>query len=306
MTQPAASSSKLMQRLPKVRGKVRENADIKSLTWFRVGGPADMLFSPADERDLVDFLKNTPEDIPVNIIGVGSNVLIRDGGIRGVVIRLGRAFGAIAIEDRHCVRAGAAALDIAVARAAAEAGIKGLAFYRGVPGTIGGALRMNAGAYGTETKDALISCLAIDRSGNRHELTVDDMNYGYRHCGAPEDLIFTTALFQGREGNAPDIRADMKTITEAREQTQPIGSQTGGSTFKNPDRAKSWELIAAAGCRGMVWGDAQVSKKHCNFLINRGAASAADLENLGEQVREKVKQQSGITLHWEIKIMGEP
>ena len=294
----------LLKRLPQARGRVEANAPLADLTWFRAGGPAEVLFTPADEADLAAFLKDTPMDIPVYVIGVGSNLLVRDGGVPGVVIRLGKGFAEIVEEPGHRVRAGTAALDVRVARFALEKSIDSLTFLRGIPGTIGGALRMNAGAYGGETKDILIEARAVDRSGNIHVLTNADMNYTYRHCGAPEDLVFTQALFQGRAGDPVEISAGMDKITESREATQPIKSRTGGSTFKNPPGNKSWQLIDKAGMRGFAVGPAKVSDLHCNFLINEGGATAAQIEELGETVRAKVKATSGIELDWEIKRIG--
>ena len=292
--------------LPDLRGRLGAGSVLKDFTWFRVGGPAEVLYSPADEADLVYFMQAVPADMPVTTIGLGSNLLVRDGGIDGVVIRLGRGFNQIAVEDGSRLRVGTAVPDVNVARAAADAGIAGLAFYRGIPGGIGGALRMNGGAHGTETCDVLVEARAVDREGNLHVLSVDDMHYTYRHCGAPEDYIFTQALFQGRSGDPAEINTEMDEIAAYREEAQPIKSRTGGSTFKNPDGNKSWQLIDAAGCRGLAVGDAKVSELHCNFLINEGEASAADLETLGETVRERVKKTSGVELEWEIKRLGKP
>jgi UDP-N-acetylmuramate dehydrogenase len=289
--------------MPKLRGRLLADQRMADLTWFRVGGAAELLFSPADEEDLAYFLSNLDADVPVTAVGLGSNLLVRDGGVPGVVIRLGRGFGEISIEGER-LRAGSAAPDVKVARAAADAGLAGLSFYRGVPGAIGGALRMNAGAYGRETKDALIEARAVDRKGRLHVLQNAEMGYGYRHSSAPPDFIFTVALYRGAPGEAATIAAEMETITEARESTQPIKSRTGGSTFKNPPGKKAWQLIDAAGCRGLVVGDAQVSELHCNFLINRGNASAADIETLGEEVRRRVREQSGVELEWEIVRLG--
>ncbi len=294
----------LLQRLPPVRGRLEANASLADLTWFRAGGPAEVLFTPADEADLAEFLKGTPRDVPVYVIGVGSNLLVRDGGVPGVVIRLGKGFAEISEEPGHRVRAGAAALDVRVARFALEKSIDSLTFLRGIPGTIGGALRMNAGAYGGETKDILVEARAVDRSGAIYVLTNADMKYSYRHCGASEDLVFTQALFQGRAGDPAEISAAMDKITESREATQPIKSRTGGSTFKNPPGNKSWQLIDKAGMRGFAVGPAKVSELHCNFLINEGGASAAQIEELGETVRARVKASSGIELDWEIKRIG--
>ena len=278
----------------------------RPFTWFRVGGPADLLLSPADEDDLAYLLARLPPEVPVLVIGVGSNLIVRDGGVRGIVIRLGgKAFGAIETSADHRVIAGAAALDAQVARAAAEAGIDGLAFLRGVPGSIGGALRMNAGAHGGETRDTLIEARGVDRSGRVRTFSNAEMGFSYRHSEAPEDVIFTRAVFQGRPGDPEAIRAEMERITAAREASQPIREKTGGSTFKNPPGHKAWQLIDAAGCRGLAVGDAEVSVMHCNFLINRGGASAADIEALGEEVRRRVKASSGVELEWEIKRIGE-
>jgi UDP-N-acetylmuramate dehydrogenase len=297
-------TASLKSALPSLRGRLLANQSLAELTWFRVGGPAQVLFMPEDEGDLADCLAHLPADIPVTVIGLGSNLIVRDGGVAGVVIRLGRGFGDITIEADARVRAGAAVPDVRVAKAAQEAGIAGLAFLRGIPGAIGGALRMNGGAYGGETKDILIEARGIDRAGNVKIYSNADMHYTYRHCGVPDDVIFTQALFQGRPGDADKIAAEMDKITESREATQPIKSRTGGSTFKNPPGHKAWQLIDAAGCRGFAIGDAQVSEMHCNFLINRGSASAADIEALGEEVRRRVKEKSGVELEWEIKRIG--
>jgi UDP-N-acetylmuramate dehydrogenase len=295
----------LAARMPDLRGRLTANAEIAPFTWFRVGGPAQVLFNPSDEEDLAYFLKNLPQDVDVTVVGFGSNLIVRDGGIEGVVIRLGgRAFGDIKVEDGFRLRVGACVPDMRVAKAAAEAGIDGLAFLRGIPGCIGGALRMNAGAHGGETKDVLVSARGVDRKGDVHEFGVDDLRMTYRHSGAPDDIIFTQALFQGRPGDPAAIVAEMDRITEAREKAQPIREKTGGSTFKNPPGEKAWQLVDKAGCRGLVLGDAQVSELHCNFLINRGSATAADIENLGEEVRARVKAATGVELQWEIKRIG--
>ncbi|MEZ5890293.1 MAG: UDP-N-acetylmuramate dehydrogenase [Xanthobacteraceae bacterium] len=294
----------LREKLPELRGRLMPNQSLAELTWFRVGGPAQALFMPEDEGDLAYCLARLPSELPVTVIGLGSNLIVRDGGVAGVVIRLGRGFSDIKIEPEHRVRAGTAVPDVKVARAAQEASIAGLAFYRGIPGAIGGALRMNAGAYGGETKDALIEARGVDRAGRVRVFSNADMHYTYRHCGAPDDVIFTQALFQGAPGDPAAIAAAMDKITESRELTQPIKSRTGGSTFKNPPGAKAWQLIDAAGCRGLIVGDAQVSEMHCNFLINRGSATAADIETLGETVRARVKATSGVELDWEIKRIG--
>ena len=298
--------SRLVASLPELRGRLKAEAPLKDFTWFRAGGPAEVLYSPADEADLGYFLRETPSGIPVTIIGLGSNLLVRDGGIEGVVIRLGRGFGEIRIEDDHRLRAGTAVPDVKVARAAADAGIAGLSFYRGIPGCVGGALRMNGGAHGRETKEVLVEARAVDRQGGIHVLPVVELHYDYRHCGAPEDFIFTEALFQGEPGEPEAILAEMDGIAAYREQAQPIKSRTGGSTFKNPPGKKAWQLIDAAGCRGLMVGDAKVSEMHCNFLINEGNATGADIETLGETVRARVKETSGIELEWEIKRLGIP
>jgi UDP-N-acetylmuramate dehydrogenase len=298
--------SRLVASLPELRGRLKAEASLKDLTWFRAGGPAEVLYSPADEADLAYFLRETPSGIPVTIIGLGSNLLVRDGGIEGVVIRLGRGFGEIRIEEGSRLRAGTAVPDVKVARAAADAGIAGLSFYRGIPGCVGGALRMNGGAHGRETKEVLVEARAVDRKGGIHVLPVAELHYEYRHCGAPDDFIFTEALFQGEPGEPEAILAEMDGIAAYREQAQPIKSRTGGSTFKNPPGKKAWQLIDAAGCRGLAVGDAKVSEMHCNFLINEGNASGADIETLGETVRARVKETSGIELEWEIKRLGLP
>ncbi|ARN81636.1 UDP-N-acetylmuramate dehydrogenase [Methylocystis bryophila] len=288
-----------------LRGRVAVNEPLAPFTWFRVGGPAQLLFMPADEDDLALFLRGLPLEIPVTVLGLGSNLIVRDGGVPGVVIRLSaKGFGEIEVEEGHRLRVGAAAPDVKLARAAADAGIDGLAFYRGIPGAIGGALRMNAGAHGGETKDALIEAWGVSRSGERRRFSNGEMGFSYRHCGAPDDVIFTRALFQGRQGDREIILSEMERITAAREVSQPIREKTGGSTFANPAGQKAWQLIDAAGCRGLLRGDAQVSEMHCNFLINRGAATAADIEGLGEDVRARVKASSGIELRWEIKRIG--
>jgi UDP-N-acetylmuramate dehydrogenase len=295
----------LKSKMPALRGRLLAHQSLAELTWFRVGGPAQVLFMPEDEQDLAYALANLPVDVAVTVIGLGSNLIVRDGGVPGVVIRLGRGFGNVTVEDTR-IRAGAAVPDVKVARAAQEAGIAGLSFMRGIPGGVGGALRMNGGAYGRETKDALVEARAVDRQGRVHVLRNADMGYTYRHCGVPADCIFTEALYQGERGDPAVIAAEMDKITESREATQPIKSRTGGSTFKNPPGHKAWQLIDAAGCRGLKVGGAQVSELHCNFLINRGGATAADIEALGENVRRRVKETSGAALEWEIERIGVP
>ncbi|RAI37756.1 UDP-N-acetylmuramate dehydrogenase [Rhodoplanes roseus] len=296
----------LRDTLPALRGRMTANEPLAPLTWFRVGGPAQVMVVPADEDDLAYLLSRLPADMPVTMLGLGSNMIVRDGGVPGVVMRLGRGFSEISVEPAHRVRVGTAVPDVKIARAAQEAGIAGLAFFRGIPGSVGGALRMNGGAYGGETKDVLVEARGVDRQGRVHVLTNADMHFTYRHCGVADDVIFTSALFQGTPGDPKEIAAAMDKITESREATQPIKSRTGGSTFKNPPGQKAWQLIDAAGCRGLVVGDAQVSELHCNFLINRGNATAADIETLGETVRRRVQETSGVALEWEIKRIGVP
>jgi UDP-N-acetylmuramate dehydrogenase len=298
-------SSDLRSSMPDLRGRLLANAPMADLTWFRVGGPAQVLFSPADEEDLAYFLSRLPEEVPVTVVGLGSNLIVRDGGVPGVVIRLGgKGFGTIEVEEGSRVRAGTAVPDVKVARAASDAAVDGLAFYRGIPGSIGGALRMNAGAHGGETTDVLVEARGVDRKGKIRVFSHADMGFAYRHSSVPADVIFTQALFQGSPGDQAAIQAEMDRVTEAREAAQPIKEKTGGSTFKNPPGNKAWKLIDAAGCRGLVIGDAQVSEMHCNFLINRGNATAADIENLGEEVRRRVRENSGVELEWEIKRIG--
>jgi len=295
----------LKARAPKLRGRIAANAPIAETTWFRVGGPAEILFSPADEDDLAYLLAALPRQTPVTTIGLGSNLIVRDGGIAGVVVKLGgRAFGAAEILDGSRLVAGAAAPDLFVAKAAAKAGVAGLEFMRGVPGSIGGALVMNAGAHGGEIKDVLIEARGLDRTGARRVFSLADMGFSYRHSAAPDDVVFTSALLQGRPGEPAAIEAEMERITRAREASQPIREKTGGSTFKNPPGMKAWELIDKAGCRGLRVGGAEVSTMHCNFLINTGVATAADLETLGEEVRRRVLETSGVALEWEIRRIG--
>ncbi|WP_375267865.1 UDP-N-acetylmuramate dehydrogenase [Phenylobacterium sp.] len=292
--------------LPAVRGRLLRDEPLAPFTWFRVGGAADVLFLPADAEDLAAFLKALPREVPVTVLGVGSNVIVRDGGVEGVVIRLaGRAFGQIAVEGTR-VTAGAAALDAAVARAAAKAGVAGLEFYAGIPGSVGGALTMNAGCYGSETKDVLVSAWGIDRTGARRDFALADFGYAYRHSQAPADIIWIEATYEGRP-DAPDaIQGRIEAITARREQSQPIREKTGGSTFKNPEGHSSWKLVDEAGWRGKPFGGAMFSPLHANFMINTGEATAADLEGLGEAVRADVKARTGIDLHWEIKRIGRP
>jgi len=331
-------SDHLIDSLPAVRGRLTADAPLHRIAWFRVGGPAEVLFEPADADDLAGLLAARPAEVPVTVIGAASNLLIRDGGVPGIVIRLGRGFAAIEVAGER-VTAGAGAMAINVARRAAAAGLTGLEFLSGIPGSIGGALRMNAGAYGSEVADTLIDATALDRWGQTRPATAAEMGFSYRASGAPDDWIFVAARFRAGPGEAPEIATRMAEIRDAREDSQPIRSRTGGSTFKNPagknpagknpagknpagknpagknpagknpDNAaggKAWQLIDAAGCRGLTRGGARVSDLHCNFLINRGDATAADLEGLGEEVRRRVKETSGVTLDWEIRRLGVP
>src|SRR5436305_670195 len=297
---------RLKAAMPDLRGRLLANEPLGPLTWFRVGGRAQILFTPANEDDLAYFLSNLPSEIPVYVVGVGSNLIVRDGGMPGVVIRLGpRGFGEAAA-DGDTVRAGAAALDKRVAETAAAANIGGLEFYFGIPGSIGGALRMNAGANGGETRDVLIEATGIGRDGSRHSFDNADMKFVYRNSGVDPSIIFTSARFRGQITAPEAIRARMNEVQTHRETAQPIREKTGGSTFKNPPGNSAWKLIDAAGCRGLRVGGAQVSEMHCNFLINTGNATGHDIETLGETVRERVKANSGIELHWEIKRIGIP
>jgi UDP-N-acetylmuramate dehydrogenase len=294
----------LKAAMPQLRGRLTANQSLAELTWFRVGGPAQMLFAPADEDDLAYFLKNLPKEFPVYAVGVGSNLIVRDGGLPGVVIRLPpRGFGETSVEG-DLVSTGAAALDKRVAETAASANLAGLEFLFGIPGTIGGALRMNAGANGAETKDVLVEAAGIGRDGKRHVFTNAEMKFVYRSSGADPSIIFTSARFRGKAASPEAIRVRMNEVQAHREAAQPIREKTGGSTFQNPPGASAWKLIDAAGCRGLRVGGAQVSEMHCNFLINTGEATGHDIETLGETVRTRVKENSGIELHWEIKRVG--
>lgn len=308
MIATAARTANLTDRLPPVRGRLTANAPLAPITWFRVGGPAEVLFKPADVDDLAQFIAAKPADVPLTMIGVGSNLLVRDGGVPGVVVRLGRGFNEVT-HDGETLRSGAAVLDLNVALHARDAGLAGLEFLSGIPGTIGGALRMNAGAYGREMSDVLLGAEAIDPQGVRRWLTVGELGLSYRHCDVPEDWIFTAALMRATPGDKSAIQARITEIQEAREASQPIRTRTGGSTFANPTDAraegrKAWQLIDQAGCRGLTRGGAQVSEKHCNFLINTGTATADDIETLGEDVRARVAARFGVTLRWEIKRIG--
>ena len=296
----------LLSRLPSVCGRISENADIAKGTWFRVGGPAEILFKPADMDDLVDFIKQCPRDIPMTMLGLCSNMIIRDGGIKGVVIKMGRDFAGISHDvDTGIITAGAAALDMNVARYSAENGLGGIEFLSGIPGSIGGALRMNAGAYGKETKDVLIDCQAIDGSGNVHTYTPDDMGLSYRHNSLPSDIIFVSAQFKTIPEDGNIIQSRIDDIRVKRHDSQPVKARTGGSTFANPDGHKAWELIDSVGGRGFSIGGAQMSEKHCNFMLNNGDATAKDLEDLGEEMRRRVMDKHDVDLRWEIKRIGE-
>ncbi|WP_150525454.1 UDP-N-acetylmuramate dehydrogenase [Roseibium sediminis] len=288
------------------RGKLTSNQSLASITWFRTGGRAQLLFQPADEEDLAQFLAKLPEDVPVLPVGLGSNLLIRDGGLEGVVIRLSaKGFGGIETLAGNRLKAGAAVPDKRLAEAAAQAGLGGFAFYFGIPGALGGALRMNAGAHGTETCERLVELTAIDRQGRRHVLSNADMKYAYRHSGAPKDLIFTSAVLEGVPSDEATIRREMAEVQDHREKAQPIREKTGGSTFKNPPGNSAWKVVDAAGCRGLTIGGAQMSEMHCNFMINTGTATGHDLELLGETVRARALADSGVRLEWEIKRLGQ-
>ena len=309
MTERQGFAAGLLDRLPSVRGRITANASLAPVTWFRVGGPAEVLFRPVDRDDLADFLAGCPADVPITVIGVASNLLVRDGGVPGVVIRLGRGFAGIEVDrddDEPTVTTGTAALDLHVARVAGDAGIAGLEFLVGIPGTIGGGLRMNAGAYGREFKDVVRTVDAIDRQGQVRTLPGDACGFGYRHSELPADWILTGAVLAGEPGDQERIAVRMAEISNQRGETQPIRSRTGGSTFANPEGGKAWKLIDGAGCRGLVLGGAQVSPMHCNFLLNTGSATASDLEALGEEVRRRVRERFGVELRWEIRRIGVP
>jgi UDP-N-acetylmuramate dehydrogenase len=295
--------SAIIEQLPKIRGTYRHNADLSKINWFNVGGIAEVMFRPADSEDLIYFLKNKPSEIPVTILGVGSNLLVRDGGINGVVIRLGRGFTQMS-KDGNNIHLGAGALSFNAANAIADFGLSGLEFLIGIPGTIGGALAMNAGAYGSDIASVLQSAQAIDESGELHQLSPDDIGYIYRGNTLPDGMIFISCILRGDPSNTESIKARLAQITQMREDTQPIRSKTSGSTFKNPAGLKAWQLIDEAGCRGLKIGGAQVSEKHCNFFINTGNATASDIEKLGEEVRRRVLEKADIELSWEVKIIG--
>jgi UDP-N-acetylmuramate dehydrogenase len=300
------TTTSLLERLPQVRGRYAANVPLAPMTWFRVGGPAEVMFRPADADDLAAFVAAKPVDVAVTVLGVASNLLVRDGGIPGVVIRLGRGFAPITAVDAETLEAGAAALDVNVARTALDSGIGGLEFLSGIPGTIGGALRMNAGAYGSEIKDVLVSARAVDGLGEIRDLDAASLGFAYRFCAVPADWIFVSVVLRGHGEDRQAIARRIQAIRDARESTQPIRSRTGGSTFANPPGAKAWNLIDRAGCRGLTIGGAKVSEQHCNFLVNGGTATAADLEALGEEVRRRVLTETGVILSWEIHRVGVP
>jgi len=297
--------AEIRARVPDLRGSLEPAAPLADLTWFRTGGPAEALFLPADAEDLAKVLQALPAEVPVTVIGLGSNLIIRDGGVPGLVVRLARGFAEVSVEGLR-ITAGAGVPDVKVARAAADAGLDGFAFLRGIPGAIGGALRMNAGAYGGELKDIFVSAEAVTRGGEKITLDAAQMGFSYRHCAAPADLVFTRVVLEGRPGDKAEIAAQMAKITESREATQPIKSRTGGSTFKNPPGTSAWKLVDAAGCRGLTLGRAQVSELHTNFLVNLGGATAVEIEALGEEVRRRVRESQGVELDWEIKRIGLP
>jgi UDP-N-acetylmuramate dehydrogenase len=306
MKRGAALLSQLGDRLAGLRGRITPDAEMEKITWFRAGGTADALFQPADEDDLAAFLRAVPEDVRLVVVGIGSNLLVRDGGLRGFVIRLSaKGFGEAEVIGDNRIRAGAAMPDKRLAAVALEAGIGGFHFYHGIPGAVGGALRMNAGANGVETRERVVEVRALDRQGNLHVLSNADMGYSYRHSSVSKELIFTSAVFEGYSEDRTAIKAAMDAVQHHRETVQPIREKTGGSTFKNPPGTSAWKEIDAAGCRGMMIGGAQISPMHCNFMINTGTATGYDLEYLGEAVRARVLENSGIRLEWEIKRLGQ-
>ena len=290
--------------LPLIRGEYKHNYDLSRLTWFKVGGMADILFKPADTDDLADFLRQNKGQLPVTIIGAGSNVIVRDGGIEGVVVKLGRNFTKIELLENGDLAAHAGCLNFNLAKFVTVHGIKGFEFLIGIPGTIGGGIAMNAGAYGAEFKDIVNSIVALDPQGNEHEFSCEEARFSYRKNNLPDNLIFTKVIFNTKQGDETEINQKMQQIMKNRAETQPIAEKTGGSTFANPEGARAWELVDAAGLRGERIGGALMSQKHCNFMINKGNATASDMENLGELVQEKVKAHSGIELKWEIKRIG--
>lgn len=306
VTHDDALLKRLTPLMGHIRGRMTPNAAMSAVTWFRTGGPADVLFQPADADDLAAFMAALPDDVPVLVVGVGSNLMVRDGGVRGVVIRLSaKGFGMVEAVGAQRIKAGAAVPDKMLAAAALKASIGGFHFYHGIPGAIGGALRMNAGANGTETRERVVEVYAVDRQGEQHTLSNADMGYAYRHSGAPKDWVFTGALFEGYSEKQTVIKTMMDAVQHHRETVQPVKEKTGGSTFKNPDGTSAWKEVDAAGCRGLMIGGAQMSPLHCNFMINTGSASSHDLEVLGETVRTKVLDHSGTRLEWEIKRIGD-
>ncbi len=303
------TSETLLAQLPAVRGRYVPDYPLAKVTWFRVGGCADISYKPEDVDDLIQFFKGKPAAVPVSVIGVGSNLLVRDGGLAGVVIRLGKAFAEVTL-DGEDIEVGAGALDSTVAMVAAQKGLAGLEFLSGIPGSIGGALRMNAGCYGREMKDVLLWVEAVDGQGHHHHVAAEDLDLSYRHCGAPQDWIFTRARLKGQQSDVATVTQAMEDIKAQREESQPLKTRTGGSTFANPsgphgETLSAWKLIDEAGCRGLQQGQAQVSEKHCNFLLNLGGATAEEIENLGEEVRRRVFAHSGIELRWEIQRIGK-
>ena len=290
--------------LPRPRGRLTENAPLAKLTWFKTGGPAELLFEPADASDLSAFLSSLPDWVPVMGLGLGSNLIIRDGGVNGVVVRLGKGFSCVEQVDELTLKLGGGTSGVLASSSARDHGIAGLEFLKSIPGSVGGFVRMNGGAYGREVKDVLIEVEVVLRSGERRVFTADQLNYSYRHSDLPEGAIVTSATMRGAKGDPAAIQAEMDRISEAREASQPLRTKTGGSTFKNPPGERAWELVDRAGCRGLAIGDAQVSEKHTNFLINNGAATSAEIEALGEEVRRRVLEDSGIGLEWEIRRVG--
>jgi UDP-N-acetylmuramate dehydrogenase len=297
-------SSAAADALPDLQGTIQQGGSLADFIWFRTGGPAEWLVRPKDEADLAHFLAQLDASVPVTPIGVGSNLIVRDGGVDGVVVRLPKSFAKVTIEPGNRVRAGGAAMGITVASAARDAGIAGLEFLRGIPGTVGGAVRMNAGAYGREVKDVLVEARLVLRDGSIETWPLEKLGYTYRHSAVPTGAVVVEALFQGEPGDPADIGAEMDRIAVEREASQPLRSRTGGSTFKNPPGHKAWALIDSAGCRGLTIGGAQVSEKHCNFLLNLGNASSAEIEDLGEEVRRRVMEKCNILLEWEIQRIG--
>ena len=293
----------LIDLLPKTKGSLVENVPLSDLTWFGVGGAAEVMFRPVDENDLIFFLKNKPRNISTTVIGVGSNILIRDGGVPGVVIRLGTPFASHSF-DGELIKCGASSLNINISKEAMKKGVGGLEFLSGIPGTLGGSVKMNAGAFGKEIKDVLVAATIIDSTGKKHELSVEDIGFSYRKCLIPNDWIITSVLLRGYKEYPDKIAIKIQEYRKIREETQPIGARTGGSTFKNPEGLKAWKLIEKAGCKGLRRGGAMISEKHCNFIINTGGATALDIEELGEEVRRRVKAINFIDLEWEIRRIG--